>query len=131
MIGEKILTNSGSMGPGVILLENLVMLLHKWNCNRPEDFIPIQESKVASECPSPPTLDQLRAALLEEWDNIPLGINALMNSMHRRIRAVTDARRGIHDIDELIDFTVTYVGGGGGSQRIGLNIFLTVIFIIT
>jgi hypothetical protein len=26
MIGEKILTNSGSMGPGVILLENLVML---------------------------------------------------------------------------------------------------------
>jgi hypothetical protein len=45
MIGEKILTNSGSMGPGII-----------------------------------------------EWDNIPMRINALMNSMHRRIRAVTDAR---------------------------------------
>jgi hypothetical protein len=28
-------------------------------------------------------------------------INALMNSMHRRIRAVTD-------IEELIDFTLTY-----------------------
>jgi hypothetical protein len=41
MIGEKILTNLGYMWPGVILLENLVMLLHKWNYNRPEDFIPI------------------------------------------------------------------------------------------
>ncbi len=41
------------------------------------------------------TLDQLRAALLEEWDNIPMRrINALMNSMHRRIRAVTDERGG-------------------------------------
>jgi hypothetical protein len=41
------------------------------------------------------TLDQLRAALLEEWDNIPMRrINALMNSMHRRIRAVTDVQGG-------------------------------------
>jgi hypothetical protein len=72
MIGEKILTNSGYMGPGVNLLENYVLLLHKW---------------------SPATLDQLRAALLEEWDNIPMRrINVLMNSMHRRIRAVTDTR---------------------------------------
>ena len=44
--------------------------------------------------PPPPTLDQLRAALLEEWDNIPMWINALMNSMHRRIRAATDTRGG-------------------------------------
>jgi hypothetical protein len=29
------------MGPGVILLENDVMLLNKWNCNLPKDFIPI------------------------------------------------------------------------------------------
>jgi hypothetical protein len=44
---------------------------------------------------APATLDQLRAALLEEWDNIPMKrINALMNFMHRRIRAVTDVRRG-------------------------------------
>ena len=51
----------------------------------------------------PATLDQLRAALLEEWDNIPMRrINALMNSMHRRIRAVTDARGGIRDIDESL-----------------------------
>jgi transposase len=42
---------------------------------------------------APANLDQLRAALLEEWDNIPMRrIHALMNSMHRRIRAVTDAR---------------------------------------
>jgi hypothetical protein len=41
IIGEKILTNTGYMGPGVILLENYVMLLNKWNCNMPEDFIPI------------------------------------------------------------------------------------------
>jgi transposase len=60
---------------------------------------------------APATLDQLRAALLEEWDNIPMRrINALMNSMHRRIRAVTDARGGIRDIDDLIDFTLTYWG---------------------
>jgi hypothetical protein len=60
---------------------------------------------------APATLDQIRAALLEEWDNIPMRrINALMNSMHWRIRAVTDARGGIQDIDELIDFTLTYWG---------------------
>jgi hypothetical protein len=60
---------------------------------------------------APATLDQLRVALLEGWDNIPMRrINALMNSMHRRIRAVTDARGGIRDMDELIDFTLTYWG---------------------
>jgi len=43
----------------------------------------------------PATLDQLRTALLEEWENIPIRrINALMNSMHKRIRAATDARGG-------------------------------------
>ena len=40
---------------------------------------------------APATLDQLRR------------INALMNSMHRRFRTVTD-------VDELIDFTLTYWG---------------------
>jgi hypothetical protein len=53
---------------------------------------------------------------LEEWDNIPMRrINVLMNSMHRRIRAVTDTRgrgeRGIRDIDELVDFTFHILGG--------------------
>jgi hypothetical protein len=60
---------------------------------------------------APATLDQLRAALLEEWDNIPMRrINVLMNSMHRRFRIVTDVRGGIQDIDKLIDFTLTYWG---------------------
>jgi hypothetical protein len=59
---------------------------------------------------APATVDQLRTALLEEWDNIPMRrINALMNSMHRRIRAVTDARGGGIQ-DELINFTLTYWG---------------------
>jgi hypothetical protein len=35
-------------------------------------------------------------------------INALMNFMHGRMRAVTDARGGIPYIDELIDFILTY-----------------------
>ena len=44
---------------------------------------------------APATLDQLMAALLEEWDKIPMRrIEALMNSIHRRIRAVTDVRGG-------------------------------------
>jgi hypothetical protein len=70
------------------------------------------DGRVKGRRNAPATLDQLRAALLEEWDNIPMRrINALMNSMHNRIRAVTDARGGgIRDTDELIDFTLTYCG---------------------
>ena len=44
---------------------------------------------------APTDLVQLRHALLEEWDNIPMAIvNRLMNSMHRRIRAAINARGG-------------------------------------
>ena len=44
---------------------------------------------------TPNTLGQLRTALLEEWENIPMRkINALVNSMQRRIRAVINARGG-------------------------------------
>ena len=44
---------------------------------------------------TPNTLGQLRTALLEEWENIPMRkINALVNSMQRRIRAVINARAG-------------------------------------
>ena len=43
----------------------------------------------------PTTLAQLRNALLEEWNNIPIRrINALINSMQRRINAATAARGG-------------------------------------
>ena len=44
---------------------------------------------------TPNTLGQLRTELLEEWENIPMRkINALVNSMQRRIRAVINARGG-------------------------------------
>ena len=44
---------------------------------------------------TPNTLGQLGTALLEEWENIPMRkINALVNSMQRRIRAVINARGG-------------------------------------
>ena len=44
---------------------------------------------------TPNTFGQLRTALLEEWENIPMRkINALVNSMQRRIRAVINARGG-------------------------------------
>ena len=44
---------------------------------------------------TPNTLGQLRTALLEEWENIPMRkINTLVNSMQRRIRAVINARGG-------------------------------------
>ena len=44
---------------------------------------------------TPNTLGQLRIALPEEWENIPMRkINTLVKSMQRRIRAVINARRG-------------------------------------
>ena len=51
---------------------------------------------------TPSTLGQLRTALLEEWENIPMRkINALVNSMQRRIRAVINARGDTPDTDSL------------------------------
>ena len=48
------------------------------------------------KCRNPPaTLSQLRNALIDEWNNIPLRtVNALVNSIQRRIRAATAAREG-------------------------------------
>ena len=43
----------------------------------------------------PATLAQLRNALIDEWNNIPMRtVNALDNSIQRRIRAATAARGG-------------------------------------
>ena len=43
----------------------------------------------------PATLAQLRNALIDEWNNIPMRtVNALVNSIQRRIRAATAAREG-------------------------------------
>ena len=45
--------------------------------------------------PPPATLAQLRNALIDEWNNIPMRtVNALVNSIQRRIRAATAARGG-------------------------------------
>ena len=53
----------------------------------------------------PATLAQLRNALIDEWNNIPMQtVNALVNSIQRRIRAATAARGGGG-------------GGGGGHTR--------------
>ena len=43
----------------------------------------------------PATLAQLRNALIDEWNNIPMRtVNALVNSIQKRIRAATAARGG-------------------------------------
>ena len=43
----------------------------------------------------PATLAQLRNVLIDEWNNIPMRtVNALVNSIQRRIRAATAARGG-------------------------------------
>ena len=43
----------------------------------------------------PATLAQLRNAFIDEWNNIPMRtVNALVNSIQRRIRAATAARGG-------------------------------------
>ena len=45
--------------------------------------------------PAPTTQAELRRALQEEWDNIPIRqINGLINSMHRRIRAAIGLNGG-------------------------------------
>ena len=68
--------------------------------------------------PPPPTphatLAQLRNALIDEWNNIPMRtVNALVNSNQRRIRAATAARGGgTPDIDFLFDFDFKIWGGG-------------------
>ena len=48
------------------------------------------------KCWNPPaTLAQLRNALIDEWNNIPMRtVNALVNSIQRRIRAARAARGG-------------------------------------
>ena len=45
--------------------------------------------------PPPATLAQLRNALIDKWNNIPMRtVNALVNSIQRRIRTATAARGG-------------------------------------
>ena len=53
----------------------------------------------------PAILAQLRNALIDEWNNIPMRtVNALDNSIQRRIRAARQQEGGIPDIDFQFDF---------------------------
>ena len=55
----------------------------------------------------PATLAQLRNALIDEWNNIPMRtVNALVNSIQRRIRAAMAARGGHIDFQFDFDFKI-------------------------
>ena len=63
----------------------------------------------------PATLAQLRNALTDEWNNIPMPtVNALVNSIQRRIRAATAARGGAHPI---LIFSLILISRFGGSYQ--------------
>ena len=58
------------------------------------------------------TLAQLRNALIDNWNNIPMQtVNALVNSIQRRIRAATAARGGAHPI---LIFSLILISRFGG-----------------
>ena len=67
----------------------------------------------------PATLAQLRNALIDEWNNIPMRIvNALVNSIQRRIRAATAARGGAHPI---LIFSLILISRFGGYLPMNFN----------
>ena len=41
IVCQEILTNSGNMWSGIVMLQNQITLLHKRDCNRTQDLIPI------------------------------------------------------------------------------------------
>ena len=98
------------MWSGIVLLQNQITLLHMRDCYRTQDLIPIPyrldlnpiehmwdelDRRVRKRRNPPATLAQLRNALIDEWNNIPTRtVNALVNSIQRRIRAATVARGG-------------------------------------
>ena len=129
IVSQEILTNSGNMWSGIVLLQNQITLLHKRDCNRMQDLIPIPyrldlipiehmwnelDRRVWKRRNPPATLAQLRNALIDEWNNIPMRIvNALVNSnsIQRRIRAATAARGGAHPI---LIFSLILISRFGG-----------------
>ena len=59
------------------------------------DLTPIEHRTVRKRRNPPATLAQLSNALIDEWNKIPMQtVNALVNSIQRRIRAATAARGG-------------------------------------
>ncbi|KAJ0060265.1 hypothetical protein NL108_006176, partial [Boleophthalmus pectinirostris] len=53
------------------------------------------DRRVCHRIPLPATVVDLRTALLEEWDTIPVAeINALITSMPRQVQVLLDANGG-------------------------------------
>ena len=74
----------------------------------------------------PATLAQLRNALIDEWNNIPMRtVNALVNSIQRRIRAATTARGGTPNIDFQFDFDFKIWGGSYQWTSITRDLLIT------
>ena len=71
-----------------------------------------QTERKGTESPEYPHYSRLvEKCILEEWNYIPMRrINALMNSMQRRIRAATAARGDTSDTDKLSWFSFTIMG---------------------
>ena len=66
--------------------QDLTLIEHMWD---------ELDRRVRKRRNPPATLAQLRNALIDEWNNIPMRtVNALVNSIQRRIRAATAARGG-------------------------------------
>lgn len=58
------------------------------------------KKKVRSRNPAPSSVDELKLALIEEWEGIPQdSINKLIRSMRNRLRAVIRAREATPNID--------------------------------
>ena len=83
----------------------------------------------SAEIPPPPppaTLAQLRNALIDEWNNIPMRtVNALVNSIQRRIRAATAARGGHTRYWFSVWFWFQDLGGGYQWTSITRDLLIT------
>ena len=79
-------------------LEQATIVSMEWLARSP-DLNPIEhawdmlQTAVSSRTVQPASVQELRQALLEEWDQIPqYKIRRLISSMRRRCQAVTEAR---------------------------------------
>ena len=79
-----------------ILRPVAVPLVQQRNLILQQDYARLELDRRVRKRRNPPaTLAQLRNALIDEWNNIPMRtVNALVNSIQRRIRAATAARGG-------------------------------------
>lgn len=76
---DYLVANNVNVLPWPAYSPDLSPIEHLWD---------ILDRKVRARDPPPQTLQGLRQALEQEWNNIPIAtVNHLINSMHRRIRA--------------------------------------------